>query len=82
MDDLAFFGNKRATDGTIHNLKQQFEMKFVGDLREYIGCSINFENGKGGKVAYITQPDILKKTEKKFGNEFSKLAKFYGTPVC
>ena len=80
VDDLAFFGNKKAINDTVYNLKKQFEMKYVGDLREYVGCRIDFENGKGGKVAYLTQPDIVKKIENKFGSEILKLTKCYGTP--
>ena len=76
VDDLAFFGNKRAIDNAVSNLKEEFEMKFVGDLKEYVGCTTHFENGKGGKVCYLTQPDIIKKMVKKFGNEFSKMGSY------
>ena len=76
VDDLAFFGNKRAIDNAVSNLKEEFEMKYVGDLKEYVGCTTHFENGKGGKVCYLTQPDIIKKMVKKFGNEFSKMGSY------
>ena len=61
VDDLAFFGNKSAIDDAVKKLRQEFNMKFVGDLKEYVGCATRFENRKGQKVAYLTQPDIINK---------------------
>ena len=76
VDDLAFFGNCSAVKDVVQKLQEQFDMKHVGNLKEYVGCTIDFENGKGGKVAYLTQPDIIKKMVKKFGKEFSKMGSF------
>ena len=45
-------------------------MKYVDDLREYIGCSINFENFKRGKVAF------LKRWRKSTGMNFQNLTDF------
>ena len=76
VDDLAFFGNKSAIDDAVKKLRQEFNMKFVGDLKEYVGCATRFENRKGQKVAYLTQPDIINKMLKKFSKEFCKMGKY------
>ena len=76
VDDLAFFGNKSAIENAVKDLQREFTMKFVGDLKEYVGCTIRFANRKGQKIAYLTQPDIIQKMLKKFSKEFCKMGKY------
>ena len=75
VDDLLCIGNKNAIDSTIRGIKQQYAIKDLGRMNEYVGCTIIPDKDK----VYLVQPDLVVKMVKNFGNEIKDLY-VYNTP--
>ena len=63
VDDIFSIGDKGAVDDIISILKNNFSVKILGELKEYIGCKVVRINEK----AWLKQPEIIEKIETSFG---------------
>ena len=75
MDDFLLVGDEEAMDEAIQEIKAAYSVKEMGKVEEYVGCKIEIKN----KNVLISQPDLIKKLEKNFGEFVHGLAK-YNTP--
>ena len=80
VDDCLVIGNDRAVTNTIEQIKSVFSIKEKGNLEDYLGCEICFDDNRTN--VWIGQPHLLKKLEDKFGTESQgkRIIKTPGTP--
>ena len=71
-------GDKEAILEVVSDLKKEgFNLNLEGTLEDYLSCEITFN--KNESVAWIHQPHLITKINKKFGPMVEKLQK-YNTP--
>ena len=58
-------------------MEQQFAIKKIGPISEYIGCSVTKLSTGGIK---LSQPELIAKLVQKFGNKIKKMQE-YNTPL-
>jgi phosphotransacetylase len=68
VDDCILTGNRKAIDAAINDIETVFEIRRLGSLKEYIGCTI-MDMPDGSKK--LIQPDMIKKLKKEFGMKVS-----------
>ena len=81
VDDSLLIGHNAAIEQTIKDLQANgFGLKIEGELDDYLSCEISFSHDKSR--AWIHQPHLIKKIEKKFGPLVEKLQRYKtpGTP--
>jgi transposase InsO family protein len=78
VDDICLMGEQEAIDYVKTELGKHLTVKLVGKLKEYIG--VNVEVDKENGVVKLTQPDIMEKLEKYFGEQVMNM-KEYETPM-
>ena len=74
-------GDNKAIDEAIEDIKQLgFSLKIQGDLKDYLSCEIH--TNQDLTKAWLGQPYLIKKLEKKFGNQVKNLKRYKmpGTP--
>jgi hypothetical protein len=76
VDDVLCIGNSKAIDEAIKLIKTKYTIKEIGELHEYVGCTV-YNKAEGIK---IVQPDIIKKLEENFKDHIYKMAT-YKTPA-
>ena len=76
VDDSICAGHQAAIDKTIKEMKTVFNIKVQGNLDDYLGCDIKFNNDRS--EIWIGQPSIVDGLEKRFGKMLP--AKSYKTP--
>jgi hypothetical protein len=64
VDDCLITGNREAVDLAVADIESTFEVRRLGPLEEYIGCTIQKLPDASKK---IIQPDMIKKLAKTFG---------------
>jgi hypothetical protein len=63
-------GDRKAIDAAMIDIETEFETRRLGPMSEYIGCSLtSSEDGRN----HLIQPDMVKKIEKEFGDDITKL---------
>lgn len=77
VDDNFCIGDKIVIEDSIQRLQKFFDLKRLGPMKEFIGCSIERKNDK----VFLWQPYLIKNMEKKFG-ELVKGLKTYKTPAA
>ncbi len=75
VDDFLLVGDNDAITEVIQEIKAAYTVKELGPVEEYVGCTIKFM----GERALITQPDLIKKLKKNFGDIINGLTS-YKTP--
>ena len=78
VDDCICIGSKEAIKKTINQIAKHFTIKRMGMARDYVGCRIKQLEGNEGIL--VTQPELLKSLEKKFGATVATL-RYYNTPA-
>uniref|UniRef100_A0A0A9YPH4 Copia protein n=1 Tax=Lygus hesperus TaxID=30085 RepID=A0A0A9YPH4_LYGHE len=77
VDDLLIIGNNlNEIERFKHNLRNQFEMSDLGEVKNFLGLTI--ERDRSNKTMKIHQKDYIQKLLIKFGMDYSKPI---GTPV-
>ena len=66
VDDCLMVGTEEILEESIHSLKHFFKLKVEDELRDHLSCEIVFSENK--TKAWIGQPHLIKKLEKKFGD--------------
>ena len=66
VDDCLMVGTEEILEESIHSLKRFFKLKVEDELRDHLSCEIVFSENKN--KAWIGQPHLIKKLEKKFGD--------------
>ena len=74
VDDIIFGGNDEASDKFFEEIKNEFEMSMIGEMKLFLGFKI-VQNSDG---IFISQEKYLKDLLKRFGLESCKLV---GTPM-
>jgi hypothetical protein len=69
VDDCLLAGNRKAIDAAINDIETVFEIRRLGSLKEYIGCTM-MDMPDGSKK--LIQPDMIKKLKKEFGMKVSE----------
>ena len=81
VDDNLLVGHPAAIEETIELLKENgLVLKVEDDLHDYLSCEIQFSPDK--KKAWLGQPHLINKLEKKFGNQVTGKRQYLtpGTP--
>ena len=66
VDDCLFVGDRKAVDAAKNEVAKMFEVRKLGPLDEYIGCTVKrIDKNKLGLI----QPDMINKLDKDFGPE-------------
>ena len=76
VDDALLFGDNKAIDFAVKDIKTAFTISTNGTLKDYLGAKITVD--QQNKTTWITQPDLLDKMFVKYGSELSK--RNYKTP--
>jgi hypothetical protein len=77
VDDCICIGKRSAIDWTIKEIEKHFIIKKMGEVKNYVGCRITKLEGKS---LLLTQPELLKGLERKFGNIVRDM-RYYNTPA-
>ena len=78
VDDSLLVGDKDAILEVVADLKKEgFNLKLEGTLEDYLSCEITFN--KDESIAWVHQPHLITKIEKKFGSLIKGKQK-YKTP--
>ena len=64
VDDLLSGGNKTDVTAGKQILKQYFDLDEVGEMKEYVGCKVEYNKGEGW--VKLTQPVLLQSFEDEF----------------
>lgn len=64
VDDVLLVGDGKAIKDAIKDIEKKFSIRKEGQLKDYLGCIIKFDDDGG----VIHQPHSIKKLEDKFGN--------------
>ena len=72
-------GDDEAIKKTVAQLRSKLSLKEVGQLKEYVGCTILHR--KGEKKLFMWQPDLVKRMEKIFHDDIKNL-RTYKTPTA
>jgi Reverse transcriptase (RNA-dependent DNA polymerase) len=64
VDDALMIGDDEAITKTVKQLREKLSLKEVGELQEYVGCTI-LKSRKQNRLI-MCQPDLLSKLEKTF----------------
>ena len=67
VDDILCVGSKIGIEKTIKKLSTKFQVKRVGELNDYVGCTI-LRNGREKKALFY-QGDLIARLEKDFSYE-------------
>eukprot|EP00957_Ditylum_brightwellii_P134685 10267752-Ditylum_brightwellii.AAC.1 len=76
VDDAALIGDQKAIDKAKEQLEQEFRVKKLGSLTEYVGVTVR----RDGDTLYLSQPDVIDRMERYFKEEVSNMKKFQ-TPM-
>ena len=76
VDDALMIGDRAAIDKAKGQIKQEFVIKELGELEEYIGCEVT----KTDAGYDLSQKDIIKKLEVNFGSDVKSMMK-YNSPM-
>jgi Reverse transcriptase (RNA-dependent DNA polymerase) len=76
VDDILMVGNIEAIEKAVKDLKNQYTIKDLGTIKEYVGVTVSKES----KEISLNQPDIITKLENKFFDKICDLKK-YDTPA-
>ena len=76
VDDILSCGNKAEVLKGREALKQHFDLDEIGEINEYVGCKINYNQEEGWME--LTQPVLLQS----FGDEFELPNQEYNTPAA
>ena len=79
VDDVLCVGDGKAVANTASEMGAKFSIKNQGPLTEYVGCKF-ISNVDRSKV-WVTQPDLIKRLEAKFGSRVSTM-QVYSTPAA
>jgi len=72
VDDCLLIGDPKAIDEAIDDIKDMgFSLKVQGDLKDYLSCEIHANDDLS--KAWLGQPFLIKKLEKKFGEQVKHL---------
>jgi hypothetical protein len=74
VDDALMIGDAKAIDKTVNQLRSKVTLKEVGELQEYVGCTII--KNRNQERLIMCQPDLLNKLEKTFKNEIKNMRVF------
>ena len=77
VDDCICIGKRSAIDWTIKEIEKLFIIKRMGQVKNYVGCQITKLEGH---ALLLTQPELLKGLERKFGGIVNNLRE-YTTPA-
>ena len=69
VDDCLMIGDQEAVKRAIKEIKKHFEITHQEGIREFIGCKVEQETNQ----LLLSQPDLIKKLEEKFGDEVKNL---------
>jgi hypothetical protein len=75
VDDLLSCGDKAEVQKGREALKKHFELDEVGELKEYVGCKIEYNRDEGYMI--LTQPVLIQS----FEDEFELPMREYTTPA-
>eukprot|EP00977_Amphora_coffeiformis_P005907 scaffold1252_cov154-Amphora_coffeaeformis.AAC.1 len=75
VDDLLSCGHKEDVVKGREAIKQHFELDEVGELKEYVGCKVEYNREEGWME--LTQPVLIQS----FEDEFEMPTKEYNTPA-
>ena len=80
VDDCLLVGDMVAIEWTVDALNKEFITKWSEGLDDYLSCEVQFNKDK--MRAWIGQPHMIKKIERKFGELVKKLTNYVtpGTP--
>jgi hypothetical protein len=76
VDDCFVIGDKIAVKQALKEIEQHFNITRSEDIEDFIGCRIE----KEGKSILLSQPDLIKKMLKKFGDKIQNMRE-YETPA-
>ena len=76
VDDIMSCGHKNDVDEGREALKQFFDLDEVGELKEYVGCKVEYNREKG--YMKLTQPVLIQS----FEDEFELPSQVYKTPAA
>ena len=76
VDDCFVIGDKIAVKQTLKEIEQHFNITRSEDIEDFIGCRIEKED----KSILLSQPDLIKKMLKKFGDKIQNMRE-YETPA-
>ena len=62
-------GDQEAVKCTIKKIQKHFEITHVEGIHEFIGCKVEQDKDQ----LLLSQPDLIKKLEEKFGDEVKNL---------
>ena len=79
VDDALMIGDDEAIKKTVAQLCSKLSLKEVGQLKEYVCCTIL--RRKGEKNLFMWQPDLVKRMEKIFHDNIKNF-KTYKTPTA
>jgi hypothetical protein len=80
VDDVLTVGDETAIRNTVSELEKEYKLKIMDeDLTDYLGCKIEVD--KDNKMLKLTQPDLIKRMNKKYGEEVKNLQN-YRTPAA
>jgi len=65
VDDCYGVGHLKALEDAIVQIKGHFNLKVEDELTDYLSCEIRFDKTK--RKAWLGQPHLIKRMEKKFG---------------
>ena len=71
MDDVCCVGDKGAIDDAISKIKGKWNIKDVGKMQEYVGCTVKRDLQKN--LVELSQFGLIKKMEDNFGNDIKSL---------
>jgi hypothetical protein len=74
VDDALMIGDDGAITKTVKQLREKLSLKEVGELQEYVGCTI-LKNREQNRLI-MCQPDLLSKLEKKFKSSVEDMRVF------
>jgi len=77
VDDCLIIGDKAAVVKAIEEIKNHFEVTHSANIEEFVGCTIEKENGR----ILLSQPDLINKLLKKFNEQIEDM-KEYDTPAA
>ena len=64
VDDMLCCGRNRSVHKTVNNFKQHFHIDELGELKEYVGCQIEYNQAEG--YIRMTQPVMIQSFEDEF----------------
>ena len=69
VDDCFVIGEKQAVKHALDEIENKFDIKRSCEVNDFVGCHIR----RAGREIFLSQPDLIKKLLKSFGNEISKV---------